>query len=175
MASTGDSRYRLETLEKHHDRAGFRCGIESLDAYLKTQASQDVRRKENAVFVLIDEDSPATVAGYFTLCSSGLSPGVIPEAARKHLPRYPVVSATLLGRLAIHLEHQGRGLGSVLLSAALRKAYENADVVGSTMIVVDAIDERAARFYGAHGFIQLPESMRLVLPMRAIAELMRDL
>ena len=39
------------------------------------------------------------------------------------------------------------------------------------MVVVDAIDERAANFYKAHGFIQLPESMRLILPMRTIAAL----
>jgi hypothetical protein len=63
-------------------------------------------------------------------------------------------------------------LGSVLLAKALAKAYENAGVVGSSMVVVDAIDERAARFYRAHGFIQLPEAMRLVLPMRTIAGLM---
>jgi hypothetical protein len=39
------------------------------------------------------------------------------------------------------------------------------------MVVVDAIDEGAVRFYEAHGFIKLPESMRLILPMRTIAEL----
>ena len=36
------------------------------------------------------------------------------------------------------------------------------------MVVVDAIDERAVRFYEAHGFTRLPDSMRLVIPMRAI-------
>ena len=163
--------FRVEALGKIHDRANFRSGDESLDAYLKTQATQDVRRKANAVFVLVPEDSPTVIAGYFTLCAYGLSPGSIPDAARKHLPRYPVVSATLLGRLAIGLEHQGRGLGSVLLSIAMRKAYDNVNVVGSSMLVVDAIDERAARFYMAHGFLQLPESMRLILPMDTIGRL----
>jgi GNAT superfamily N-acetyltransferase len=146
--------------------------VESLDVYLKTQASQDMRRKANAVFILVPEDSPGTIAGYFTLCAYRLSPGTVPEAAQKHLPRYPVVSATLMGRLAVGSTLQGRGLGSVLLAKALAKAYENAGVVGSSMVVVDAIDERAARFYRAHGFIQLPEAMRLVLPMRTIAGLM---
>jgi hypothetical protein len=50
-------------------------------------------------------------------------------------------------------------------------AYENADVVGSSIVVVDAVDEKAAAFYVAHGFIQLPESARLVLPMQTIARL----
>ena len=171
MGISDTGHYQLEPLGKHHDREGFHCGVESLDLYLKTQASQDMRRKANAVFVLVQKSSPRQIAGYFTLCAYGLAPGTIPDAARKHLPRYPMVSATLLGRLAVATIFQGRGLGSILLAKALEKAYFNAAQVGSSMVVVDAIDERAARFYTAHGFIQLPESMRLVLPMRTIAAL----
>ncbi len=128
-----------------------------------------MRRKANAVFVLAPEDSPNRIAGYFTLCACGLAPGVIPEAAKKHIPRYPMVSATLLGRLAVATEFQGQGLGSVLLAKALAKAYGNATQVGSSMVVVDAINESAAKFYAAHGFIRLPESLRLILPMQTIA------
>ncbi len=82
-----------------------------------------------------------------------------------------MVNATLVGRLAVSKDFQGAGLGSVLLARALHQANENASVVGSSMVVVDAIDDRAVRFYQAHGFIKLPESMRLILPMRTIAVL----
>lgn len=167
--------YRLEPLGKFHARDAFFCGVESLDLYLKTQASQDMRRKANAVFVLVQPEAPRTVLGYFTLCSYGLLPGIIPDEARKHIPRYPFVSATLLGRLAVQKELQGQGIGSILLAQALQKAYENADIVGSTMVVVDALDDSAARFYAAHGFIQLPESNRLILPMRSIAAMLSSL
>jgi hypothetical protein len=34
------------------------------------------------------------------------------------------------------------------------------------MVVVDALDEVAASFYAAHGFMRLPDSLRLVMPMR---------
>lgn len=162
--------YRLEPLGKHHDRAEFTCGVESLDAYLKTQASQDMRRKANAVFVLVRVDFPNKIVGYFTLCAYSVAPGIVLETAQKHIPRYPVVSATLIGRLAIRTDTQGKGLGSVLLATALRKVYENASVVGSSMVVVDALDDNAVRFYQAYGFIKLPESMRLILPMRLLAE-----
>lgn len=165
--------YRLELLGKEHDRDRFACGVESLDLYLKTQASQDMRRKANAVFVIVPTASPQTIAGYFTLCAYGIPPGTIPEEARKHIPKYPVVSATLIGRLAVSREFQGKRLGSFLLAEALRKAYANAAVVGSSMVVVDAIDEGAARFYLAHGFVRMPDSMRLMLPMRAVGELTR--
>lgn len=163
--------FRLESLGKHHDREGFTCGAQSLDLYLKTQASQDMRRKANAVFVLVPTGASSKIAGYFTLCAHGVAPGTIPDAAQKHIPRYPLVSATLIGRLAISKDFQGQGLGSHLLAQALRKAYENASIVGSSMVVVDAMDGRALQFYEAHGFIRLPESMRLILPMRTIADL----
>jgi len=162
---------RVEPLDaKVHDRVSFMCGDASLDGYLKTQASQDVRRKANAVFVLVAIAEPRTVIGYFTLCAYALARGVVPEAARKHLARYPMVSATLIGRLAIATAKQRRGLGSVLLVHALRKSYESASTVGSSMVVVDAIDAAAARFYEAHGFSHLPSS-RLVLPIQTLAKL----
>jgi predicted GNAT family N-acyltransferase len=173
MSTPDETHYRLEPFAKHHDRDGFNCGTDSLDLYLKTQASQDMRRKANAVFVLTRQDSPRRIAGYFTLCAYGLAPGSIPEAAKKHIPRYPMVSATLLGRLAVATEFQGQGVGGILLAKALAKAYESAAQVGSSMVVVDAIDAHAAKFYAAHGFIQLADSMRLLLPMRTIAALIQ--
>jgi GNAT superfamily N-acetyltransferase len=154
-----------------HDRAAFTCGVASLDAYLKTQASQDVRRKANAVFVLARVAQPERILGYFTLCATALAHGDVPEAARRHVPRYPLVSATLTGRLAIASDHQRYGLGGVLLARALRASYDSAATVGSCMIVVDAIDERAAAFYEAHDFTRLPDSLRLVMAMRSIEKL----
>jgi GNAT superfamily N-acetyltransferase len=170
MAESAGYEFRVEVLA-NHDRASFSCGVESLDRYLKTQASQDMRRKANAVFVLVEPDTPTQILGYFTLCAYSLSQGAIPESARKHVPRYPLVSATLIGRFAVATAHQGRGVGAALLGQALRKAYENAATVGSSMVVVDALDERAARFYEAHGFVRLADSMRLILPMQVIASL----
>jgi predicted GNAT family N-acyltransferase len=149
-----------------HDRAGFTCGLESLDRYLKTQAGQDVRRKANAVFVLGLETEPERVFGYYTLCAMAISQGEVPEAARKHVPRYPLVSCTLIGRLAVAKDQQGQRLGSILLADALQRAFESASTVGSSMVKVDALDEAAAGFYAAHGFVRLPDSLRLVLPMR---------
>jgi predicted GNAT family N-acyltransferase len=95
----------------------------------------------------------------------------IPLPARKFVPRYPLVAATLIGRLAIAQERQGEGLDTLLLADALRRAHASAAIVGSSMVVVDAISEQAAAFYEATGFIRLPDSLRLVLPTATIAKL----
>lgn len=162
---------RFEPLGEQHDRAGFACGVESLDRYLREQAGQDVKRKANGVFVLVDPSEPTEVLGYYTLCATALPHGDVPEAARKHVPRYPLVSATLVGRLAVAQARQGQRLGALLLADAVRRAYASAETVGSSMLVVDALDERAAAFYAANGFVRLPESLRLALPMRLIERL----
>ena len=158
-------------LDDSHDRAAFTCGVESLDRYFQAQAGQDVRRRANGVFVLADKAEPGRALGFYTLCATALAQGDVPEAARKHIPRYPLVSATLIGRLAVAKDRQGQRLGAVLLADALRRALASAETVGSTMVVVDALDEGAAAFYVAHGFVRLPESLRLILPMRTVERL----
>jgi GNAT superfamily N-acetyltransferase len=162
---------KIVALASHHDREAFSCGVDSLDRYLRTQASQDVRRKANGVFVLVEPEKPDIVVGYYTLCATGLAQGDVPAAARKYVPRYPLVSATLVGRLAISEARQGERLGAILLADAVRRAYASAATVGSSMLVVDAMNERAAAFYEGNGFVRLPDSLRLVLPMHAIQRL----
>jgi GNAT superfamily N-acetyltransferase len=164
---------KIEPLAPHHDRNGFSSGVDSLDRYLRTQASQDVQRKANGVFILVEPEKPETVLGYYTLCATGLPQGDVPAAARKHVPRYPLVSATLVGRMAVMAARQGERLGALLLADAVRRACVSASTVGSSMLVVDAINERAAGFYEGNGFVRLPDSMRLVLPMHVIAKMLK--
>ena len=147
--------------------------MDGLDRYLRTQAGQDVRRKANAVFILVESNKPNFALGYYTLCATALPQGDVPVAARKHIPRYPLVSATLVGRLAVSATRQGEGLGAILLADAVRRAHASAAVVGSSMLIVDAINERAAAFYESNGFARLPDSLRLVLPMRTIQRLVK--
>ena len=165
---------KIEALASHHDRDGFSCGVDSLDRYLRTQASRDVRRKANEVFILVEPDKPDVVLGYDTLCATGVAQGDVPAVARKHIPRYPMVSATLVGRLAVSEARQGERLGAMLLADAVRRAYASAATVGASMRVVDAISERAAAFYEGNGFLRLPDSLRLVLPMHAIQRLVES-
>ena len=165
---------KIEPLNRQHNRTDFTCGVESLDRYFKTQANQDVKRKINGVFVLVDPREPAEVLGYYTLCATALAQEDVPVAARKLVPRYPLVSATLVGRLAVASHLQKQGLGALLLADAVKRAYMSASSIGSSMLIVDAISEQAAAFYEANGFVRLPNSLRLILPVQAIAKLVES-
>ena len=132
MPSPTSADLRIAVLNDGHDRNDFACGVESLDRYLKTQAGQDVRRKANAVFVLGRDAEPSRVLGYYTLCAMAVSQGEVPEAARKHVPRCPLVSCTLIGRLAVAKDQQRQRFGSVLLADALRRSFERLVVSPAT-------------------------------------------
>jgi hypothetical protein len=54
---------RIEPLGGLHDRSSFRCGVPELDDYLVRLASQDIRRRVAAVFVMVAEERPKRIPG----------------------------------------------------------------------------------------------------------------
>lgn len=162
---------RVGALTKQHDRSGFSCGIEPLDRYLREQAGQDARKRVAAPFVLCGRTSNA-VLGYYTLSALSIDVGAWPEDVARKLPRYPVVPATLLGRLAVDWRLRGKGMGEHLLMDALHRALVASRAVASVAVVVDAKDDNALAFYQRYGFIPFAdEPKRLFLPMGTIERL----
>lgn len=156
-----------------HDRAGFSCGVEALDRYLHVRASQDARRRVAAPYVLIAPPSPH-ILGFYTLSNSAIHAAELPGSIVKRLPRYPVLPATLLGRLAVDAKGRGRGMGTVLLLDALRRCLRSE--TASLAVVVDAKDDAAVSFYEHHEFLRLPDQPnRLFKPMAEIEKLFAGL
>ena len=166
----GELHFVIEPLGTRHDRAAFSCGHRQLDLYLQRQAGQDLKKKAAVPFVITPDGE--TIAGFYTLSQYAVDLGELPEEISKRLPRYPLVSATLLGRLAVDQRFRGRGLGERLLMDALYRALQSSLQVASAAVVVDAKDDRAVDFYRKYGFIDLPGMRRrLFLPMRTIEQL----
>ncbi len=157
--------FRIEPLSAEHGRAGFVCGSEPLDRYFRTQASQDVRRRIATCFVAVSREKDE-IAGYYTLSATSVALEAVSPRIIKKLPRYPVVPAALMGRLAVARSYQGLGLGGVLIADALKRVTRAE--MGVFALIVDAKDESAQRFYERHGFTVLPgERLRLLLPIDA--------
>ena len=156
----------VQPLAPHHDRATFSCGVPSLDLYIQRQAGQDQRR-DLAVCYVLSERGGADVMGYYTLSATSIEPTRLPADLAKRYGRYPLLPATLLGRLAVATRYQGQGLGELLLFNALRRTLRTG--VASMAVVVDAIDEVAAAFYGRYGFRRFQDDrMRLYLTMNKV-------
>lgn len=165
-----DDILRVEVLGSQHDRTQFESGVEPLDRYFRTQAGQDARKKMAAPFVLVLHDG--SVAGYYTLSSTAVRLPELPAAAVRKLPRYPLIPATLLGRLAVDQRFQGKGYGRFLLADALHRAVRSE--IASFAVIVDAKDESAKRFYERESFLSFPDQpMKLFRPMADIEALFK--
>lgn len=157
----------IEQLSRNHNRTVFNCGIESLDRYLKQQANQDIKRRISRAFVARPSRDIATVLGYYTLSTFSIDLSALPEKVAKKLPRHPVPAA-LIGRLAVDISMQGKGVGKMLLANAIKRTLTISDDIAIYAMVVDAINEEAESFYKRYGFSQLAHSgSRLFLPLKS--------
>lgn len=166
--------YLTVPLDSNHNRNRFSCEKDLLDNYFRKQAKQDVKRKLSACFVSVDKTS-GNVSGYYTLSGNSISNDLIPDSFRKKLPKsYLSLPTILIGRLAIDKNFQGQGLGKLLLFDALKRCYDTSYLIGAYSVVVDPLDDGAERFYGKYGFIKLPGSGKMFLPMKTIKELFEE-
>ncbi|MES2416753.1 MAG: GNAT family N-acetyltransferase [Bacteroidota bacterium] len=161
---------KIELLNFSLNKKDFSCGKEMLDNYLHAQASQDIKRKLCVVFTMFEG---TVIKGYYTLSNASIPSSIMPEELRKKMPKsYETLPVTLLGRLAIDSKFKGNGLGGIILLDALKRSYEIANKsLGSIGVVVDPLDDDAVAFYEKFGFILLPDSGKMFLPMSDIAQL----
>jgi ribosomal protein S18 acetylase RimI-like enzyme len=159
----------IEPLSSKHDRARFACGVEPLDRYLQTQAGQDIRRRISNCFVAVPEEA-STIAGYYTLAGSSIPIGDLPAELSRRLPRYPVLPAALIGRLAVDRRYMRKSLGPALLYDAIGRAMRADPAVFA--LIVDAKDETAADYYKRFGFQPFASRTRsLFLPLTTAVKL----
>lgn len=160
--------FRTEPLNVSHDRKIFACGVAALDDYLATRASQDIKRRIGNCFVAVTDDN--RIAGYYTLAATSIPLNDITDADAKKLPRYPVIPAALIGRLAIDQHFKGMRLGGALvIDAAKRAATSDAWIYA---MIVEAKDETAKAFYEHLGFVGFrSKPLSLYLPLATLLSL----
>jgi predicted GNAT family N-acyltransferase len=167
--SSNPNVFHVEVLSDSHDRTGFSCGVEALDAYFRRQARQEVERRVAAVFVITSDSKE--VAAFYTLSSLSVPGSGLPEQFKKKLSSRAPVGMTLLGRMAVSKKFKGKKLGARLLIHSLKRAMETSRQVASWAVVVDA-KEGSREFYLKYEFTPLSSQLsRLFLPKRTIEKL----
>lgn len=149
----------LQLLSRKVDRESFHCGNAELDDYLRTRARQDMKRRDSTCWVWVDESKPEEIIGYFTLSNLSINRELLlPLGSRSF---YPSVPMTLLGRLAVSVRHQGKGIGQLLVALAIKLTLSGPSATHG--LVVDMKDESLFKFYSKLHFQQMPK-----MPNRAV-------
>jgi len=158
-----------EQLTAAHDLSQFSCGKPPLDHWLKTRALANQQKGFTAVMVVHEA---GRVAGYYGLAPTAVAPATLSRTLRTGQPPDPV-PCLLLGQLATDTAWTGRGVGTGLLKHALQRCVQAAGLVGGRALIVNALDEEAARFWQRRGFI--PSRDDPLLLFRSIADIAASL
>lgn len=155
--------YQAAALHGDHDLSAFDCGKPELDRWLRASALEATAKNTCRTFVWHDE---GTVVAYYGLAAHVIEREQLSRSQGHGSPQQ--IPAVLIARLALDKTLHGRGLGSVLLADCLVRIAATVENVGMRFVVVDAIDEQAAGYYRAHGFVDTPVPHRLVRKMSSV-------
>jgi ribosomal protein S18 acetylase RimI-like enzyme len=161
-------------LESRHRAANFRCGVLSLDQWLRKHALQSHRSGGSRVFVTTETDPD--IAGYYALAAGAVMPREASARTVQGLAANQPIPVVLLGRLAVDAPDQGQHLGRSLLLDAMTRVLEAGQLIGIRALVVHAIDERALECYAQFGFERSPtHPLHLILLLKDLRATVENL
>ncbi len=152
-----------QPLDAGHRLDDFRCSAPDLAKWLIERALQNQASGASRCFVVCDERRQ--VVGYYALAAGSVSHEHAPGRIRRNMPApIPVI---VLGRLAVHADWVGQGIGRGLLKDAVQRTVQTCEQIGARALLCHAIDDSAKAFYLKHGFIASPiDAMSVMLALR---------
>ncbi len=167
---TGPIAWQEQPIGRQHDRKNFDCGSQDLNEYLERYARQNHESGGAKTFVAVPPADLTQVLGYYSISPGAIEFARVPARSTRKPGRYGV-PVFRLGRLAVSLSAQGRGLGGALLISAGIRALSVATQIGGVALAIDAKDDRAASWYERFGAIRLlDDPLKLILPLGTIAD-----
>jgi GNAT superfamily N-acetyltransferase len=138
-------------LTEAHRLEDFRCAESALESWLRQRAWRNQQEGASRCYVVCAGEN---VAGYYALAAGAVSHAQATGRVRRNMPDpIPVV---VLGRLAVHADWAGQGIGAGLLKDAVLRSLRLSREMGIRALLCHAINEDAKRFYLHHGFIESP-------------------
>jgi GNAT superfamily N-acetyltransferase len=158
-----------EPIAKAHDRTAFDCGDAGMNIFLQRFARQGHEQGAAKTFCAIADDAPDRILGFYSLAPASIEHEAVPPAMKRGLARHDV-PGFLLARLAVDKAIAGRGLGGQLLLVAALRCLRVREEAGGVLMIIEAKNERAARWYAGYGAEPLSDRpLTLVVPLATFA------
>ena len=128
----------------------------------RLEASLHRAAEQGELYLAVSESGE--LAGFYSLSAHAMERSSIAGGwLQRNVPeRVPMI---LLGMLGVDRRFQGNGLGRRLLHDAVVRSLGISMELGARALIVDPVDDGAARFYEANGFQHIPESERMFLKL----------
>jgi len=148
-------------LTGNHNRQSFDCGQAELNNWLRQIARQHQDKGLSKTFVATQNEEPDCICGFYALTLAEIDRRFLPGAYQKKLPQR--IPGVRLGRLAVDLRFQKKGLGELLMVDAIARARRINQEAGVVGLFVDAIDEQSSAFYRHYSFLNMPDNPLLLV------------
>jgi GNAT superfamily N-acetyltransferase len=150
-------------LTAEHDLSAFDCGEPALNEWLRHRALKNESRFSRT-YVVCEGNR---VVAYFCISAGAVERAAAPGKLRRNAP--DTIPVSVIGRLAVSRNHAGKGVGTDLLSDALRRIALASQSIGMGAVLVHAKDDAAKRFYmNCAEFIDPADSRTLFLPIDTV-------
>ena len=143
--------------------ADFDCGEISLNDWLKQRALKNDLTDASRTYVVCYENK---VVAYYSLHLGSIQQSDAVRKIKRNMPN--PIPAIVLGRLAVDINHQGRGLARALIKDMFLRAIKVAEIAGTKAVLVKALNENVAIFYQSFGFVRSKTDPLLL--MKSISE-----
>lgn len=143
-----------EPISRKHDRKSFDCGDAALNHFLQRYARQSHDLGGAKTILAIDDADHKTILGFYSLAPGAMAYAETPAMMRRGLAQHDVPGFRL-ARIATQVRWQGQGRGGQLLADAARRCLRASAEVGGVLLIIDAKNDRAARWYAGYGAVAL--------------------
>jgi GNAT superfamily N-acetyltransferase len=160
-----------EKLNPAQDLSQFQCGEPELDNWLKRRALNNEASGASRTYVIC---IGGRVVGYYALANGAALHSDAPGRVKRNMP--DPIPVMVIGRLAIDLGFQRRGIGSALLKDAVLRTVRAAEIAGIRDILVHAMSPAAKRFYETLGFLASPTNpITQMISVQAAAQALAEI
>lgn len=147
-----------QPINPDHKSDDFDSGNTDLNDWLKKRALKNEASGASRTYVVTVTQS---VIAYYCLANGSVVNTTAPGKVRRNMPaQIPVM---VIGRLAVDINWQGKGIGYALVRDATLRTLQAAEIAGIRAIIVHAISEEAKKFYEKCGFIPSPVALMTLM------------
>lgn len=178
MAHREAQPYLIEPLDPaRHDRAGFSCGVEQVDNFLRKTANKLAEADNLRVFVMTQDGR--SIIGFYAINAHAMRYDDLPPAYARRRPGHGYIPAAYISMIGRDKRYAGQAIGGHLLIDCLLRIASAADQIGLSVIVLDVLDcgdaqrtAKRAELYTGYGFQPLPSKpMRMFLPVATVRKM----
>ncbi|MGL4883330.1 MAG: GNAT family N-acetyltransferase [Waterburya sp.] len=152
-----------QRIKPEHKLDDFDCLEPFLNDWLKKRALKNDLQDASRTYVVCYSDQ---IVAYYSLHLGCIKHSEAMGKIKRNMPE--PIPAIVLGRLAVDVNHQGKGIARALIKDMFLRALQVSELAGTKAVLVKALNEKVTLFYQSFGFIQSKTDPLLL--MKAISE-----